>query len=498
MSNSSRRIKIGAMISYLSIGVNILAGLLYTPWMVSQIGTSDYGLYTLANSLISLFLLDFGLSAATSRFLSKYRAEGSEEKAADFLGMIYKLYLLIDAILFVVLIVVYFMSGEIYKNLTPHELERFKVVYAIAGIYSLINFPCVTLNGILTAYEQFIGLKIADLLYRIGVVAITVIALIMGYGLYALVTVNAFCGIVSIVYKYIVVRKRTGAKANFRCFDKSLLKEIFGFSIWSTVSSVVQRLIFNICPTILGAVANTAEIAVFGIVTTIEGYTYTITSAINGMFLPRISRILIEDNSADKLTDLTIRVGKFQFILNSLIYIGFALIGQEFILLWMGPDFQTAYWGIMLVLLPAMFFNSLQIVNTTMIANNMVRLQAVVSLCVGGCSLILSLIFSTWWGMLGASLAICIAYTLRAILFHIVAYRSLHIDMLRFTRKCYLRVGIPAVAAYLLGYFLISFLPSGSWLYLVVKGIVIVAVFAILVWVIGLDKTERALLWRRH
>ena len=61
--NSRDQIKIGAILSYLSIGINIIAGLLYTPWMVDTIGKSDYGLYTLANSLITLFLVDFGLSS---------------------------------------------------------------------------------------------------------------------------------------------------------------------------------------------------------------------------------------------------------------------------------------------------------------------------------------------------------------------------------------------------------------------------------------------------
>ena len=66
--SSSKQIKEGAFLSYFSIGVNILSGLLYTPWMVNQIGQSNYGLYTLAHSLISLLLVDFGLSSATARY----------------------------------------------------------------------------------------------------------------------------------------------------------------------------------------------------------------------------------------------------------------------------------------------------------------------------------------------------------------------------------------------------------------------------------------------
>ena len=73
--NSAKQVKIGAILSYLSIALNIITGLIYTPWMISQIGKSQYGLYTLANSLITLFLIDFGLSSATSRYI--YRIIGA-------------------------------------------------------------------------------------------------------------------------------------------------------------------------------------------------------------------------------------------------------------------------------------------------------------------------------------------------------------------------------------------------------------------------------------
>ena len=73
MISTNKQIKIGAILSYLSIGINIIAGLIYTPWMVDTIGKSDYGLYTLSNSLITLFLVDFGLSSAVSRYVAKYR-----------------------------------------------------------------------------------------------------------------------------------------------------------------------------------------------------------------------------------------------------------------------------------------------------------------------------------------------------------------------------------------------------------------------------------------
>ena len=276
MLKKADQIKLGAILSYSSIAVNIITGLLYTPWMVETIGKSQYGLYTLANSVITLFLMDFGLSAATGRYLSKYNAEGDRDGAQRFLGAVYKLYLMIDAVILGALVTIFFLVDRIYVNLTPAELEQFRVVYAISAIFSVINFPFVTFNGILTAYEKFIPLKTADLLYRLGNVCFTVMALLKGYGLYALVTVHASVGLLVLIFKFVIIRKNVQVKPDFRNADKGIYKDIFGFSLWVTVSSLAARLVFNITPSILGIVANSAAIAVFGIVTTIEGYTSTI------------------------------------------------------------------------------------------------------------------------------------------------------------------------------------------------------------------------------
>ena len=96
MNESNRQIKIGAMISYCAIIISIITSLFYLPWMTRQIGQSNYGLYTLVNSFVTMFLMDFGLSSATARFLAKYRAEQKIDKENTVFSVITKLYFVID------------------------------------------------------------------------------------------------------------------------------------------------------------------------------------------------------------------------------------------------------------------------------------------------------------------------------------------------------------------------------------------------------------------
>lgn len=489
----NKQLKIGAVISYVSIIVNLLAGLFFTPWMIRKIGQNEYGLYTLANSLITLFLIDFGLSSATSRYISRYHAEGDEQAVDNFTGVVYKFYGIIDFVILAVLTTLYFFLPQIYVGLTSQELQQFKVVYIIAASFNVINLPFLTLNGILIAYEKFIQLKAADLIYRVLIVVLTVVALQCGMGLYALVSVNAVAGLIVILYKYAVVRTATKVKANLKYKDKKLFKEIFFFSLWVTVTTLAQRLIFNITPSILGIVAASGVIAVFGVVTTIEGYFYTFTTAIGGMFMPSITRACMDESedAAKKLTPLMVNVGRFQFALNGLLVVGFALLGRHFITLWMGPEYIDAYTGILLVTAPGLFYNSLEVANTYMIVKNKVKIQAIIAVVCGVVNVILSFILSSVFGAVGACLSICAAYTLRAVAYHIVHGKVMRFNMWQFIKQCYLRVLPVMIITAAFGILLNYFVADAGWVVLFIKIVAVAAVYLAAALVFCFSRRER-------
>lgn len=493
-----KQIKIGAILSYISLAINVIAGLVYTPWMVEQIGDENYGLYTLANSLITLFLVDFGLGAAVNRYVSKYRAEGRQDKINNFLGAIYKLYLVIDAVIFLALLVTYFLIDTIYAQLSPSELHSFKTVYIISASFAVVNFPFVTLNGILNAYEKFIQLKLADIIYRVLLIGVTIAALLFDYNtehkLVALVAIHAAVGLIVTIYKFAVVQKQLPIQINFRHHEAELYKDIFGFSFWIMLAALAQRLIFNITPTILGATVTgdaSFSIAVFGIITMIEGYAYTITTAINGMFMPRISRVYEGENAERNLAPLFVGVGKFQYALNGLIIAGFAVVGKEFIALWMGPEYIDAYFGILLVTIPGLFFNSLQIANTAMTVRKIVKIPACINIGTGLCNVVLSIWLSSMLGVLGACLSIFVAYMLRALATNIVVWRELKFDIPAFVMQCYIRLSIPILLCIAVGFVLNAQFSSVSWMSLVMKAAIVAVVYLALILIIGLNKEER-------
>lgn len=491
--NSTKQIRLGTVVSYLGIMVNIILGIIYTPWMIKEIGQSDYALYTLATSIITMFTVDFGMSAAVSRFVSKYRAENDEQAINDFLGLVYKLYTIISAIVLVALIVVYFMLDTIYVSLTPAELSKFKVVYVIAASFSIISFPFVPLNGILNAFENFVSLKICDLINKVGAVAIIAPVLIFGGGLYELVVINAIVGLITIVIKLILIKKRTSVHVNFKYFSIVTLKEIFSYSIWSTIGSLAQNFLLTITPSILAIVSNSNEVAVFGFANSIGTYVYTLAMGVDGFFLPRVSRMVANKDDPDSFLKLMIKVGRFQLFILGLIFIGFILIGKDFVSLLMGEEYRTAYYCVICYFIYSIICYPQQIANTMVIAVNKVKERALISIAAAIVNVGLSFGLSRFWGAVGACISICVAILVRTILLNILYHSKLHLNILKYFAGCHLSLTPSLVVTFFISAIILWFIPNTSWISFCIKAASITIVYVISSFLIGMNKEEKDL-----
>lgn len=487
------QIKYGAVISYIGIFINIVIGLVYTPWMIRCIGQADYGLYTLAMSVIGIFVFDFGLGQAVTRFAAKYIAEGQQEKVDQLMGVTYKLYLIADALMILLLVGVYFFIPQIYQGLTPEEIEKFKIVYAIAATFSVLSFPFIPLNGIVSAYELFIQLKTCDLLHKIIIVVLMTGCLLMGYGLYALVIVNAIAGILMVVIKLIVLKRHTPLQIDWHFWSKGLLREIISFSIWITVAALAQRLVLNICPSILGYASDSRSIAVFGIAMTLEGYVYTFTSAIKGLFLPKVTR-LVTDGQHEDILPLMVRVGRIQLFILGLIILGFLCTGQNFINAWLGDDFSKVFLCSVLMMAPSFVGQTQNIASTSIVVQNKVKKSARISVIKAVVNLLLAYPLTVLWGVYGMALSIFISYTVSLIQNNILYHKDLKINIPLFFRDCFGRMALPLILTTVICYPINYFIDNNGWIHFCAKVLIFCIVYFVSMFSMGLNQEEKELM----
>ena len=495
MKNSSSQIKNGALLSYGAIIFNIIAGFIYTPWMVSQIGKSDYGLYILVTAFLTYFVMDFGLGQTIARFISNYKVKNEIEKINQLLGLTTRFYLFINVIVFIVLIGTYFFIENIFIELTPTEILKFKVVYLIAGGFSLISFPFLPLDGVLIAYEKFVVLKLCDVISKVAIIVLMVVALLLGYKLFALVAINAVVGIVIIGIKLIYLNKALPLKVDFKFRSKPLLKELFKFSFWISVIGIAQRLLINIAPLVLGIVSGTEAIAIFSIGVIIEGYTWTFAHALNGLFLSKVSQLNLQKNNLKEITNLMIRVGRIQLIIMGLLLIGLITLGQEFIVLWMGENFRQSYYVVVLLIAPGFITLTQEIAYTYLFVVNELKYRAILFIAAAISSLILSFILAPSLGALGCAIGVFIAtMACHVIGMNIIYWKKIKLEIPRFFKECYWPLIVPIALTFVFGFGLNYLFRAEFFLLFAVKAILLATVYVLLTWKIGIKQEEKQML----
>ena len=81
-------LKVGSMLTYINILISCIIPLFYTPVMLRILGQAEYGLYGLANSVISyLTLLTFGMGSAIVQYITKSRVLGNKDEIKGIVGL---------------------------------------------------------------------------------------------------------------------------------------------------------------------------------------------------------------------------------------------------------------------------------------------------------------------------------------------------------------------------------------------------------------------------
>lgn len=482
----------GAIISYVSIFLNIIISLVYTPWMINKVGVSDYGLYSLVLAFLSYFMLDFGLSNTITRFIAKYRAEGNEDKVSNMLGITAKVYLIFDAVIFAILFVLYFFLANIFGGLTPEEIERLKVLYCIAGTFSVLSFLFKPVSGAMMAYEFFVENKLLDLVVRVGTVLLIVVALLLDGNVYHIVFITGAVGFGVAVLRYLIFTKKSTIRINWKYFDKAELIALFSFSAWILAVQLAQMFRLSLVPTILGIFSNTTEISVFSVGRNLEGMVFTISAALNGLFLPVVSR-MVHSGDRKGIMGLMVRVGRIQLFIFFMIFSGFCVFGANFISLWVGETFSFSYYVFILLVFVNLISLTMQIGMDMVYAENKIKHTATRVLISSLIGVILSVIAAPKYGAVGCAAATGVALVLTQILYVDFYQRKMGLDMKLFFKNCHLKI-LPLLTIYTVAaYFIQRYLPFEGWMALIISMGIYVIGYGTIVWLFLANDDEKNL-----
>lgn len=435
---ATNQLKAGAALNYIIIGLNALVGFLYTPYMLHKLGQSEYGLYSLVASVVAyLTLMDFGFGNAVVRYTAKYRAEGKDEKQYQLFGMLFLLYVGISILCTMGGLVLYFNVDSLFGDtMTQIELERAKVMMLILTFNLAFTFIFHIFGSIITAYEDFVFQKTIGIIRLILNTLIMVFLLHLGYKAIAMVVVTTVFNVVTLLINYVYCKRKIKIKIRFGHFDKALMREIAIYSFWIFLNAIMDRIYWSTGQFVLGAVSGTIAVSVFALAIHMESMYMSFSTAISGVFLPRVTGMVATNKSEREISNLFIKTGRIQFIVLAFIFSGFLVFGVPFIRLWAGDEYADSYY-ISLMFFAALIIPLIQNMGITILqARNQMKFRSLLYICIASVSLVAQVFLSRIWGAMGCAVAISLALLIgQGLIMNIYYQKCQGIDIARFWKE---------------------------------------------------------------
>lgn len=487
------QLKKGAILSYCSIFLTTAVGLVLTPYIIRSLGKSEYGLYTLIGSFVAyLSMMDLGLNNAIIRFVALFRVKNQKEDEENFLATIMLIYAVIAFVVVLLGLIIYYNLDSIFvSSLNKDQLLRVKLMFLILIFDLTISLPGGAFVAICSAYEHFVFPRVITILkYVLRAISIF-ITLYFGGGAISIILVDTCLNILMIIVMAAYSFKVLKVRFKLHKLSRTLVKKVFSYSIWSFVMFLIGQMMWSSGQLLLGIKVNTTTVAVYSIGVMLGTYYGAFSTAISSVFLPRATKMIIE-NSLDEQTLMMSKIGRLSYFVLMFILIGFLSFGKQFIILWVGKSFLDS-WSIALLIMVSYTIPLIQnFANSLIEAKNLVFQKAIMYGGFISIGLILGYFLIPYYGAFGMIFGLCVGWLAAQLGMNYIYSKLIGLNIGFFFRSIFIdKLFIMTLAALACAY-VINQISEVSWLILFSKVGVFSLIYIALGMTFGLNTEEKS------
>lgn len=496
------QIKVGSLLSYLQMAINVIIQLVYTPMMIRLLGQNEYGLYnTVASTISMLSILSLGFNSGYIRYYAVYK-KNNDKKAIYILNGLFLIIFLVIG--FIGLLCGLFLSFHLdlvfNQGLTSAEYAKARIMMLLLTVNLAITFPMSVFQNIISAHENFIVLKLLGMIRTVFGPMITLPLLLLGYRSIAMVVVTVAVNLfVDVMYFIYVVFKLT-ERFLFHDFERGIFKSLFAYTVFIALNTVIDQINWNIDKLLLGRFRGTGEVAIYSVGFTLYQCYMLFSTSVSGVFTPRIHK-LVNSTKDDlnqqriALTSLFTKVGRIQFLILGLVSSGIVFFGKYFIVdIWAGSGYFNAYYVAVLLIIPS----SIALIQNLGIeiqrAENKHQFRSIVYSVMAIINLGLSIVLCQKYGAIGSAFGTAISLIVtNGIIMNIYYDRKCNIDI-QFFWKNILHQALGMITPIIVGIILVNCITIDSVIKFLLCTIAYTFVYCLSMWLIGMNESEKELI----
>jgi O-antigen/teichoic acid export membrane protein len=328
------------------------------PMLIRHIGTDRFGILTIAWMVVGYFsLFDLGLGRAMTNLVAQHLGGDRQDELPAIVWTA-------NGVMAVMGIVGAIALAAV-SPLFTHSLLKIPPSLQTETLHSLlllsISVPLVIstagFRGILEAQQKFGLLNIVKIPMGVATFLAPVAVLPFTNNLTALIGALVFARVIFLIaYIFLALREMPTLRHQF-AFDKVLLRPLFSFGGWMTVSNVVSPLMVYVDRFLIGSLLSITAVAYYATPYEVATKLLIVPGALVGVLFPAFSTAMATNRIRGAL--LYRRAAKYVGLF--LFPLSFVLIvfSQNILQLWLGHEFSVHSTRVLQILSLGVFANGL-------------------------------------------------------------------------------------------------------------------------------------------
>ncbi len=346
--NQSNRIIVNTLAQYIRTFLGLFIALYSTRVVLMQLGSSDFGLFSLVGSLLAfLSFFNTAITRSTQRFLSYYmgKADNSYQSTVLFNSMI--LNIVVSSFTAVVMLVLEPLLFSGFLNVEPDKIEVAKVLYKVMVVSVFFTMNMTTFNAVFVSHENIV---FSSAVYILGALLKLAAALLLAFFESKLMIYGIFICAISIIEfliyaicataKYVEVRNVfKNAKIEYK-----LQKALLSFSGWNLYGTLCIAGRDQGYAVVINKLISLEANAGFGVANQVSGQLNSLVYSIANSMSPVITRSEGEGNR-EKMIRFTVSASKISAIIYMIIAIPFVFEIDYVLQIWLKtpPLYSAAF-----------------------------------------------------------------------------------------------------------------------------------------------------------
>jgi O-antigen/teichoic acid export membrane protein len=462
--------------------------------LLDVLGITDYGIYNIVSGVVALFaFINNALSFATQRFLNFYLGKQDYISARMMFCMSLNTYILLSVVVLILgeTIGLWFVQTQL--NIPAERLSVALWVYQFSIVNFIVSLLGIPYNATIIAYEKmdfYAYVSLADVFLKLVLVYflyITTFDKLIVYSLYfTILTI-----ISNFVYK-IYCNRKFSITHYYIGWDKKKFQKLFSFTGWSLFGSLANLSAQQGVSILINIYHGVSVNAAVGIAGQVAGTVYRFISNFQTAFNPQIVKSYASNSYTD-FYKLIFQTSRFSYFMVVVLFTPIMLTIDNILSVWLTvvPEYSAVFCRLILI------FSAIEAASaplwmgvhaTGKIRNYQLMVAIIIGLNFPFSYVVLSMGFPPYSVLWGRILMNVLTWVARCLYMRLT---------MNFPLGSYLKqVIVPIICVTLLSIpipLFVNMTVTTLWPNLISVGLVSVIVTVILIYYVGMTKSEREL-----